>query len=120
MSLLSEYDRFSHDLPRFIVFLIGSNCVVFHFYFALSRQPVMKTNQVGTGNSIRMYVSHVLSTKTGTQTCVNLVIRYIMQDVGLNTYICLPIMKQIFKAVSDIWQKKQRESSVKCTVKSKQ
>ena len=26
-------------------------------------------------------------------------------------------MKQIFKAVSDIWQKKQRESSAKCTVK---
>ena len=23
------YDRFSHDSPRFIVFLIGSNCVVF-------------------------------------------------------------------------------------------
>ena len=35
------------------------------------------------GNSIRIYVSHVLSTKTGTQTCVNWLIRYIMQDVGL-------------------------------------
>ena len=55
----------------------------FHFYFALSRQLVMKTNQVGIRNSIRIYVSHVLSTKTGTQICVNWVIRYIMQDVGL-------------------------------------
>ena len=77
------YDRFSHDLPRFIVFFIGSNCVVFHFCYALSRQLVMKTKQVGIGNSIRIYVSHVLSTKTGPQTCVNWRIRYIMQDVGL-------------------------------------
>ena len=39
----------------------------------------MKTKQVGIGNSKRIYVSHVLSTKTG----VNWLIRYIMQDVGL-------------------------------------
>ena len=51
--------------------------------YALSRQLVMKTKQMGIGNSIRMYVSHVLSTKTGPQTCVNWLIRYIMQDVGL-------------------------------------
>ena len=43
----------------------------------------MKTKQVGIGNSIRIYVSHVLSTKTGTQTCVDWLIRYFMQDVGL-------------------------------------
>ena len=30
-----------------------------------------------------MYLSHVVSTKTGTQTCVNWLIRYSMQDVGL-------------------------------------
>ena len=70
-------DRFSHDLPQFIVFFIGSNCVVFHFYYALSRHLVMKTEQVGIGNSIRIYVSHV------TQTSVNWLIRYIMQGVGL-------------------------------------
>ena len=72
-----------HMILRFIVFLIGSNCVVFHFYFSLSTQLVMKTKQVGIGNSIRIYVSHILSTKIGTQTCVNWVIRYLMQDVGL-------------------------------------
>ena len=50
---------------------------------ALSRQLVIKTKQVGIGNSIRICVSHVFSTKTGLQTCVNWLIRYIMQDVGL-------------------------------------
>ena len=38
---------------------------------------------MGIGNSIRIYVSHVLSIKEGTQTCANWLIRYIMQDVGL-------------------------------------
>ena len=43
----------------------------------------MKTKQLGIGNSIRVYVSNVLSTKRGTQTCVNWLIIYIMQEVGL-------------------------------------
>ena len=72
-----------HMICLGMLFFIGSNYVVFHFYYALSRQIVMNTKQVGIGNSIRIYVSHVLSTKTGPQTCVNWLIRYIMQDVGL-------------------------------------
>ena len=46
-------------------------------------QLVMKIKQVGIRNSIRIYVIHVLSTKTGIQTCVNWLIRCIMQDVRL-------------------------------------
>ena len=39
---------------------------------------------MGIVNSIRIHVlSHVLSKKAGTQTCVDWLIRYIMQDVGL-------------------------------------
>ena len=60
------YDRFTHDLPHFIVFLIGSNCVVFHFYYALWASDLCN--------------SYVLSTKTGAHTCVIWLIRYIMQD----------------------------------------
>ena len=91
------YDIISHDLPQFIVFLIGSYYVVFHFYNALARQLVI-TKQLGIGNSIRIYVSHVLSTKTGTQTCVNWLIRYIMQDVGLKYLHMSTDYKTIFKA----------------------
>ena len=54
----------------------------FHFFYALSRLLVMKTKQVDMGISIIIYVNHVLSTKTGPQT-FNLLIRYILQDVGL-------------------------------------
>ena len=43
---------------------------------------------MGIENSIRIHVSHVLSIKAGTQTCVNWLIRYIMQNVGL-TYLHL-------------------------------
>ena len=57
--------------------------MVFHIYHALLRQLVMETKQVGIGNSIRIYASHGLSIKKGTQTCANWLIRYIMHDVGL-------------------------------------
>ena len=57
--------------------------MVFQIYHALLRQLVMETRQVGIGNSIRIYVSHVLSIKEGTRTCANWLIRNIMQDVGL-------------------------------------
>ena len=43
----------------------------------------METKQVGIGNSIRIYVSHVLLLKEEPKTCANWLIRYIKQDVGL-------------------------------------
>ena len=61
-------------------FLIGYNCVVF-----ISIMALMKTKQVGIGNSIRnLCKPHFnLINKKATQTCVNWLIRYIIQDVGL-------------------------------------
>ena len=63
-----------------ICLLIGYNCVVFTSIMAL-----MKTEQVGIGNSIRnLCKPHFnLINKKETQTCVNWLIRYIIQDVGL-------------------------------------
>ena len=63
-----------------ICLLIGYNCVVFTSIMAL-----MKTKQVGIGNSIRdLCKPHFnLINKREAQTCVNWLIRYIIQDVGL-------------------------------------
>ena len=53
--------------------------------------PLIKTNQVGIRNSIRnLCEPHFnLINKKETQTCVNWLIRYIIQDVGLK-YLYLP------------------------------
>ena len=77
----------------------------------------METKQVGIRNSIRIYVSHVLSTKTG----VNWLIRYIMQDVGLK-YLHLSTgyetnIQSLIEACERHVAKEKKGSSEKCTLK---
>ena len=101
-------------------FLICSNCVVFHFNHALSRQLGTETKQAGIGNSIRINVSHVLSIKEGTQTCANWLIRYIMQNVGLK-YIHLSTdydtnIQTLIEACERHMAKETKESSAKFNI----
>ena len=60
----------------------------FHFYFALSRQLVIKKKQVGMRNRIIIYVSQSFKKKDHKR--FDWLIRYIMQGVGLK-YIHLSI-----------------------------
>ena len=57
--------QFFNDLPQVIVFLIGSNCVcVFHFYYALSRQLVIKNKTGGHEKQNYNLCKPIFSTKT--------------------------------------------------------
>ena len=80
-----------NDLPQIIVFLIGSICVFFHFYYALSRQLVIKNKTGGHEKQNNNLCKPIFSTKTrGHKRFDWLIIRYFLQDAGLK-YLHLSI-----------------------------
>ena len=84
MLFLYDIWQIFNDLPQVIVFLIGSNCVcVFfsHFYYALSRQLVIKNKTGGHEKQNYNLCKPIFSTKTRDHKRFGWLIRYIMQDL---------------------------------------